>query len=93
MCGIGDTAEPVGAGLARDDGGTFNISVTDTPLSRASPLPQGSCGVCGIGDTAEPVGAGLAREGGGTFNISVTDTPLSRASPLPQRGCGAVRLR
>jgi hypothetical protein len=31
----------VGAELAREDGGTFNTNVPDTPLSRAGSLPQG----------------------------------------------------
>ena len=30
----------VGARLARDDGGTFNLCVTDPPLSRAGSLPH-----------------------------------------------------
>jgi hypothetical protein len=29
-----------GSGLAREGGGTFSVELTDTPLSRASPLPQ-----------------------------------------------------
>jgi hypothetical protein len=30
-----------GSELARDGGSTFNINVTEKPLSRASSLPQG----------------------------------------------------
>ncbi|AXP04969.1 hypothetical protein DZG01_19100 [Pseudomonas fluorescens] len=37
--------DPCGSGLAREDGGTFNIDVADPPLSRASPLPQESSSV------------------------------------------------
>jgi hypothetical protein len=33
-----------GSELAREGGGTSSIDVTDIPLSRASPLPQGLCG-------------------------------------------------
>ncbi|MCE6979771.1 hypothetical protein EI534_20790 [Pseudomonas frederiksbergensis] len=36
------TRIPCGSGLARECNLTFNIAVTDPPLSRASPLPQGS---------------------------------------------------
>jgi len=32
---------PCGSGLARDDGGTSGVDVTDWTLSRASPLQQG----------------------------------------------------
>ena len=75
---------PVGAGLARDGGGTFSLPVTDTPLSQASPLPQWTRGTQPLCSPQNPVGAELARDGGGTFSLPVTDTPLSRASPLPQ---------
>jgi hypothetical protein len=50
----------VGAELAREGGGTFNINVADTPLSRAGSLLQGICGVYRILCMAEKsVGAGL----------------------------------
>ena len=49
-----------GSEPAREDVGTFNINVPDTPLSRASPLPQGICGVWRILCMAEkPVGVSL----------------------------------
>ncbi|VVN69196.1 hypothetical protein PS706_00311 [Pseudomonas fluorescens] len=37
-----------GSGLAREGGGSVNTSLTDTPPSRASPLPQGISTVCQI---------------------------------------------
>ncbi|AXP04670.1 hypothetical protein DZG01_17500 [Pseudomonas fluorescens] len=39
--GSGPHSPFCGSGLAREDGGTFNINVSETPLSRASPLSQG----------------------------------------------------
>ncbi|RBC02142.1 hypothetical protein C3E97_011120 [Pseudomonas sp. MWU12-2115] len=32
-----------GSGLARESGRSVTLLLTDTPLSRASPLPQGIC--------------------------------------------------
>ncbi|POA22935.1 hypothetical protein C1895_22610 [Pseudomonas sp. FW305-3-2-15-E-TSA4] len=37
------TGFPCGSGLARECVGSVNSSFNDTPLSRASPLPQGDC--------------------------------------------------
>ncbi|QBX41922.1 hypothetical protein E4T63_15545 [Pseudomonas fluorescens] len=37
------TVKPVGAGLARESVGIASISLPDTPLSRASPLPLWGC--------------------------------------------------
>ncbi len=45
--------------LCCDDGGTFNITLTDLPLSRASPLPQDLCRTQILYMPAPPVGAGL----------------------------------
>jgi len=44
----GSALNPVGAGLARDGGGTFSSLVTDTPLSRASSAPTVDLGVHNI---------------------------------------------
>ena len=49
-----------GSEPAREDVGTFNITVADPPLSRAGSLPQGICGVWRILYMAEkPVGVSL----------------------------------
>ncbi|RYM44697.1 hypothetical protein EVS84_02820 [Pseudomonas koreensis] len=39
----GPMCRPCGSGLARECGGSVISSLFDTPLSRASPLPQGIC--------------------------------------------------
>src|SRR5471032_1328016 len=71
-------------------------SVTDTALSRASPLPQGVCArfercvsrqLCWPdlpGNAKTNVGGGLPLKTVVQSINSVTDTALSRASPLPQ---------
>jgi hypothetical protein len=43
--------------------------LTETALSRASPLPQGRCVDHGIGARHKTCGSGLAREGVGAFSI------------------------
>ncbi len=48
-----------GSWLACDGGGTFNITLTDPPLSRASPLPQDLCRTQILYIPAPPVGASL----------------------------------
>ncbi|TBN48920.1 hypothetical protein EYC95_07490 [Pseudomonas sp. BGI-2] len=40
-----DENPPVGAGLLAKGPSASISMLTDTPLSRASPLPQGGCGV------------------------------------------------
>ncbi len=73
---------PVGAGLARDDGGIFSIDVC-RPTAIASRLAP----IWDPGRTQHlhtppnPVGAGLARDGGGTFSIDAS-RPTAIASRL-----------
>ncbi|MFJ4544521.1 hypothetical protein ACIP1X_13035, partial [Pseudomonas sp. NPDC088885] len=56
------TSVNVGAGLAREEAGTFNINVAHSPLSRASPLPQVFGVFTEFVRTSVIVGAELARE-------------------------------
>jgi hypothetical protein len=56
------TSVIVGAGLAREEAGTFNIDLADSPLSRASSLPQVFGVFTEFVGTSVIVGAGLARE-------------------------------
>ncbi len=46
---LNNTTAQCGSGLARECGGSVETSVTDIPLSRASPLPQGGDGACQAG--------------------------------------------
>ncbi len=63
---------------------------TDTPLSRASSLPQRLGGVAENPDPSQiPVGASLLAKASAQPTSLQTDTPLSRASSLPQ-GLGGV---
>ena len=75
---------PCGSGLAREGVGTFYITGTGRPLSRASSLPQVRWDGWMLWMFTIPCGSELAREGVGTFYITVIGRPLSRASPLPQ---------
>ncbi|PTC33186.1 hypothetical protein C9382_00010 [Pseudomonas aylmerensis] len=90
----------VGAGLLAKAVDQPAYSLTDTPYSRASPLPQGERRCPRLrrkarlfqprrqtpGFTAiKKVGAGLLAKAVDQPAYSLTDTSLSRASPLPQR--------
>ncbi|RYM36361.1 hypothetical protein EVS84_27345 [Pseudomonas koreensis] len=45
----GGSAKSCGSGLAHEGGRSGNLSVADTPLSRAGSLPHWFCGLPGIG--------------------------------------------
>jgi len=55
------------------------------PLSRASPLPQGSCVAPGMADSANTCGSGLARDGAMPGDIDV-ECPTAIASRLTPTG-------
>ncbi|MGX0888491.1 hypothetical protein AB7M22_000499 [Pseudomonas sp. ADAK2 TE3594] len=79
----------MGAGLARDGGSTFNMDVTESLLSRASPLPQ-VCGVTASFVFAEALcGSRACPRWRQYIHMDVTEKLLSRASPLPQV-CGVT---
>jgi hypothetical protein len=92
----------VGAGLLAKAVDQPASSLTDTPYSRASPLPQGERRCPRLrckarlfqprrqtpGFTAiKNVGAGLLAKALDQPEYSLTDTPYSRASPLPHSVC------
>ncbi|AEA71413.1 Hypothetical protein PSEBR_m1565 [Pseudomonas brassicacearum subsp. brassicacearum NFM421] len=63
---------PCWSGLAREDGGTFDIDAVGLPLSRASSLPQGiAVSISFLCMPQNQCGSGLARDGGGTVSIDV----------------------
>jgi len=77
------TSKTCGSGLAREDGGTSNICMTDTPLSRASPLPHVS--PLGMWEQAR---WRSARRGKQMMpNVTIFPTPLpSPVAPLFSAG-------
>ncbi|RBC04402.1 hypothetical protein C3E97_003070 [Pseudomonas sp. MWU12-2115] len=65
------TLSPCGSGLAREGIPSGNYSWPDTPLSRASSLPQGCAQHRDFVNTRETCRSGLAHEEAGTFNIDI----------------------
>ena len=66
----------------------------DTPLSRASSLPQGSCiGFNTVQHPKSTVGASLLAMRLAHPTSMSPDTPLSRASSLPQGSCIGFKYR
>ena|GEM_PF-2182784 len=77
-----------GSGLAREEAGHPASPVTDTPRSRASPLPHWICVVTtSIANSKHCVGASLLAMRPGYPTSTVSDTPPSLAGQLPQWIC------
>ncbi|VVP25077.1 hypothetical protein PS903_03964 [Pseudomonas fluorescens] len=81
---LGTYTSNCGSGLARDDGGTFNMDVDCCTAFAGKPAPTGvMCWAQILGTYTSNCGSGLARDGGGTFNMDVDCCTAIAGKPAP----------
>jgi hypothetical protein len=82
----------MGAWLAREGVGTFNIFIARHSSFSSKPVPTGYVSFTALMATPITVGAWLAREGVGTFNIFIARHSSFSSKRAPTGLCGVQSI-